>query len=72
MTANTPTPKQIAEYLHSVENIRCNCDLDNWEPTQITGHSPVCRIHKSVTARPYDMRAGLLDAVQSHISRIAP
>ena len=27
----------------------CNCDLDNWEPNQDTGHSNVCRI--DATAR---------------------
>lgn len=26
--------------------MRCNCDLDNWEPARSTGHSQVCRIHK--------------------------
>lgn len=26
--------------------MRCNCDLDNWEPTRETGHSHVCDIHK--------------------------
>lgn len=28
--------------------LQCNCDLDNWEPTQETGHSWVCRIHKQI------------------------
>ena len=27
------------------EELRCNCDLDNWEPDKRTGHSWVCRIH---------------------------
>lgn len=27
--------------------MRCNCDLDNWEPEPSTGHSWVCRIHKA-------------------------
>jgi len=26
--------------------MRCNCDLDNWQPETDTGHSWVCRIHK--------------------------
>jgi len=26
--------------------MRCNCDLDNWQPTVETGHSTVCRIHR--------------------------
>lgn len=29
------------------EGVRCNCDLDNWEPESLTGHSWVCRIHKA-------------------------
>lgn len=32
------------------KTIRCNCDLDNWEPEAETGHSHVCRIHKAVMA----------------------
>jgi hypothetical protein len=28
-------------------DVRCNCDLDNWEPERSTGHSHVCRIHKA-------------------------
>ena len=27
--------------------MRCNCDLDNWQPEPVTGHSWVCRIHKA-------------------------
>ncbi len=26
--------------------VQCNCDLDNWEPEEATGHSWACRIHK--------------------------
>ena len=40
--------------------MRCNCDLDNWEPERSTGHSNVCRIHKRAIAmkhRPYDIKA---------------
>ena len=33
--------------------MRCNCDLDNWEPEQSTGHSWVCRIH-SATMKVFD------------------
>jgi len=29
------------------KEMRCNCDLDNWEPERSTGHSWVCRIHKA-------------------------
>jgi len=28
-------------------HMQCNCDLDNWEPEQTTGHSWVCRIHRA-------------------------
>ncbi len=31
--------------------MRCNCDLDNWEPMRSTGHSQVCRIHKAAQTR---------------------
>ncbi len=37
--------KQIAAKLR-LDGMRCNCDLDNWEPEKDTGHSCVCRIHK--------------------------
>lgn len=33
------------------EGMGCNCDLDNWEPEQSTGHSHVCRIHKAALQR---------------------
>ena len=39
---------QAAKQLRA-NGMRCNCDLDNWEPTRETGHSHVCRIHKTVT-----------------------
>ena len=29
------------------KRMQCNCDLDNWQPELLTGHSFVCRIHKS-------------------------
>lgn len=29
------------------KTMRCNCDLDNWEPEIDTGHSFVCRIHRA-------------------------
>jgi hypothetical protein len=28
--------------------LQCNCNLDNWQPEQSTGHSWVCRIHNAV------------------------
>ena len=33
--------------------MRCNCDLDNWQPENTTGHSWVCRIHKAAWAEVY-------------------
>lgn len=33
------------------KTMRCNCDLDRWEPERSTGHSWVCRIHKAVIAK---------------------
>jgi hypothetical protein len=38
--------RQIAEELKA-NGMRCNCDLDNWQPERSTGHSCVCRIHKT-------------------------
>ncbi len=34
------------------KTMQCNCDLDNWEPEDSTGHSFVCRIHKAALAQP--------------------
>jgi hypothetical protein len=64
---NNPTPREIAAHLRNVEGMGCNCDLDRWQPTATTGHSQVCRIHKHATARPHDMRPGLLDAVRASL-----
>ena len=50
--------REIAKELKS-NGMRCNCDLDNWEPERSTGHSHVCRIHKRVIAmkyRPWDIK----------------
>ncbi len=33
-------------------NMKCNCDLDNWEPESSTGHSWVCRPHRSGCVPP--------------------
>ena len=29
------------------KKLACNCDLDNWQKNVNTGHSWVCRIHKT-------------------------
>ena len=44
------TAREIAQELKAT-GMRCNCDLDNWEPEQSTGHSWVCRIHKTAIER---------------------
>lgn len=41
--------KEIADKIQQ-EGWKCNCDLDNWEPENSTGHSHVCRIHKATMA----------------------
>ncbi len=42
-------PESIARILS--KHMQCNCDLDNWVPTKLTGHSDVCVIHKEVIHR---------------------
>ena len=42
----------LKEIVKDVEReMRCNCDLDKWEPERDTGHSWVCRIHKVAKLR---------------------
>ncbi len=41
---NRETMKPIVDEV--AKEHRCNCDLDNWQPEEQTGHSWVCRIHK--------------------------
>ena len=51
------TLREIASKLKA-DGMRCNCDLDNWEPEKSTGHSCVCRIHKEsqrIKYRPHDV-----------------
>ena len=38
------TIRQIA--VDVAKTVRCYCDLDNWQPELISGHSWVCPIHK--------------------------
>ena len=57
---NTITLRDVAKRLREEGNMRCNCDLDNWEPERSTGHSHVCRIHMNAMAlkhRPYVFKA---------------
>lgn len=54
---NEKTLSEIVSKLKT-DGMRCNCDLDNWEPEKSTGHSHVCRIHKEayrIKYRPYDV-----------------
>ena len=38
----------LTEIVMALEQVlQCNCDFDNWEPENSTGHSYVCRIHKA-------------------------
>jgi hypothetical protein len=48
----TRTAREIAAQLKA-EGMRCNCDLDNWEPEESTGHSHVCRIHAKAMSLKY-------------------
>ena len=41
--------REIAKELR--KTMKCNCDLDTWEPEWDTGHSWVCRIHKKAIAK---------------------
>lgn len=42
------TKESIMPIVKEKEKImRCNCDLDNWQPETTTNHSCVCRIHKA-------------------------
>lgn len=49
------TLREIASKLKA-DGMRCNCDLDNWEPEKSTGHSWVCRIHKEAQRVKYRLR----------------
>jgi len=43
--------KQLIDIAKKLEKtMRCNCDLDNWQPDQRTNHSWVCRIHRAAMA----------------------
>jgi len=44
--------KTLQEIVTEVEKeMRCNCDLDNWQPYTDTNHSWVCRIDKEARRR---------------------
>jgi hypothetical protein len=55
VSGNEKTLREIASEIKS-GGMRCNCDLDNWQPEQSTGHSHVCRIHKEAM-RVHDVQA---------------
>ena len=49
--AAAPTSaREVAKNLKA-EGMKCNCDLDSWQPELLTGHSWVCRIHKAVIVK---------------------
>jgi hypothetical protein len=57
LKSKTITLKDAANRLRTEGKMRCNCDLDNWEPLKSTGHSHVCLIHITATGlknSPYD------------------
>jgi hypothetical protein len=60
---STVTPRQIAAHLRKF-HLGCNCDLDNWEPEQSTGHSWVCRIHKAALAASDQLKAEVAAAIE--------
>lgn len=60
--SSAPTLRQIAQYLQQKSGMRCNCDLDNWEPERETGHSFVCRIHKAAKAANAELIAEAANA----------
>jgi len=50
--------RELAEKLKQ-NGMRCNCNFDAWEPEKSTGHSCVCRIHKTaitIKYRPNDIK----------------
>ena len=58
MEKDTRDLKEIVKELKE-NGLRCNCDLDNWQPEK-TGHSWVCRIHRktiSLKYHPHEIRA---------------
>ena len=50
MSESTESAREIAKRLKAT-GLKCNCDLDNWQPEASTGHSWVCRIHKAAIAK---------------------
>jgi hypothetical protein len=53
-----PSAFDARAYAQSLKaSMRCNCDLDNWEPERSTGHSWVCRIHKATIAAERERKA---------------
>lgn len=58
MSGEEKTLREIASEIKA-GGMRCNCDLDNWEPEASTGHSHVCRIHKraiQIKYQPHDVK----------------
>ena len=52
MTLKDEARVKLTSIVQKLEKeMRCNCDLDNWEPERSTLHSCDCRIHKTAWAR---------------------
>lgn len=63
MNSKSPLPETAREIAARLsKTIQCNCDLDNWEPERLTGHSRVCRIHKAATQELAKARAAIAKA----------
>ncbi len=50
--------------------IQCNCDLDNYEPTDMTDHTITCDIHKEALYR-YDERIVLEESVHPYLGKVS-
>lgn len=61
ITPSDIRPHQVANYLKDVKRMGCTCDLDNWEPTVVTGHSWVCRIHKAAMEANLELRTDVVE-----------
>ncbi len=52
MKGNERDLRTIARELKE-KGMRCNCDLDAWEPERTTGHTQECRIHRRAIIMKY-------------------
>lgn len=51
-----PTKEKIGDIARELsKTIQCQCDLDNWEPEKLTGHSCVCPIHNAAIKQGFNL-----------------